>query len=395
MPQARRRRTLASTLVALALCLGPAASAGASIGQHFVVALDTPATLPHPASIARRSAYVVLQPWEGARAAELKAANPRLEVLVYQNLSAMAEGTNRDGLSSSGVNFDEANAAHPEWFLLESDDARISEARYPWLWMADVGNPGYQQRWTENVLRVLRSGPWDGVFMDDTNTTVEYHVSPVSRVVKYPTDAAYQAAVGSMLAYAGPRITAAGKLAIPNIGSWAQNPQVGDQWLSYVSGGMDQQFVKWSPIPGHGYAAYPRWRVQLREEQTAQRMGKLFLAVTQARSSDPRAARYGWATVLLGDGGHAAFLAGAGHGSDVWLPQFEAELGRPISPARPARDGLWMRSFRNGLVVVNPQEAALGIRFHRRYDGCGLHAAMGATLPAHTALVLTRASGPS
>jgi hypothetical protein len=391
MLRRHRRRFLSTALAALALLAAAPAGAGAAVAGHFVLALDTPATLPHPTATARRSSYVVLQAWEGARAAELKAANPDLRVLVYQNLSAMAEGTNRDGLSSSGVNWSEANAAHPEWFLLEADNARIAEAHYPWLWMADVGNPDYQQRWTENVLRLLRAGPWDGVFMDDTNTTVAYHVAPVSRVARYPTDADYQAAVQSMLSYAGPRITATGKLAIPNIGSWAENPRVAEGWLPYVSGGMDQQFVKFSALPGRGYAGAARWHVQLREEQTTERLGKIFLAVTHARASDPRAARYGWATALLGGGGHTSFLATAGRGTAVWLPLFEADLGRPTGPARPARNGLWLRPFGNGLVVVNPQQARLGIHFRRRYDGSGLRDTSAASLPAHTALVLTRA----
>jgi hypothetical protein len=391
-----RAGLVATAVAVLALLL--LAPLGASAGRprptraagHFLLALDSPAQVPDPAATARRSSYVVLQSWETARASELKRLNPRLDVLVYQNLSAMAEGKGEDGHSSSGVNWAEANAAHPEWFLLEADDARIAEAQYPWLWLADVGDPGYQERWTENVLNLLRTGPWDGVFMDDTNTTVKYHVYPESRVAKYPTNAAYEGAVGSMLAYAGPRITAAGKLAIPNFGAWPEHPGVVRGWLPYVSGGMDQQFVKWSPVPGK-YSIYPRWLIQLHEEIDTERMGKVFLAITHARAGDGRAVRYGWATALLGAGGHTDFLASSqnGHGN-VWSPQFDAPIGRPTGPAKEVGGGLWLRRFTTGLVVVNPTGGALGLRFGGTYSGSGLKGARGASLPAHTALVLTR-----
>src|ERR1700685_673580 len=130
--------------------------------------------------------------------------------------------------------------------------------------------------------------------MDDTNTTPRYHVSSQSRIAKYPTDAAYQAAVRSTLAYGGPKIEAAGKLAIPNIGSWTAYPAVAKEWLQYVSGGEDEMFVKWSSVPGEGYRSAGDWKAQLEEVRSTEAMGKRFLAITQAEPSDTRAVRYGW-----------------------------------------------------------------------------------------------------
>jgi len=384
----RNRLILILAVVVWAL-VAPTSGSASSVG-HFCLALNTPAAVLKPRQVAQRNSYVVLQSWETARAAQLKAANPDLEVLVYQNLSAMTEGTSHDGHSSSGVNFAEAVNVHPDWFLREAKGKRIAELNYSYLWMADVGNPAYQQQWTANVLNTLQSGPWDGVFMDDTNASAKFHVDPPSKIVKYPTDAAYQEAMRSMLAYAGPQIMAAGKLAIPNMGSWHEYPEVIEGWLQFVSGGMDQQFVKTSPFRGQGYAPATTWLTQLREIKTTERMGKRFLAATSAPAGDNRARRYGWASVLLAGGGHTAFFASNIRSGDTWSPEYEVPLGRPASGATPIGAGGWARAFAAGLVVVNPTAARLKLRFDGVYSGSGLKHAQGATLRPHTALILIR-----
>jgi hypothetical protein len=375
---------------AVALASGPASTGGHPAVGHFCLTLETPARFAQPNRTAQRNSYVVLQAWEGERAAQLKAANPDLLVLVYQNLSAMAQGTSREGLSSSGVNYAEADTSHPEWFLREASGKRIAEQDYSWLWLADIGNPAYQQRWTENVLATLRSGPWDGVFIDDTNTTAKFHVDPPSRIVRYPTDAAYQAAVGSMLAFAGPQITATGKLALPNFGAWQEFPEVVAGWLASVSGGMDQKFVKRSFIRGQGYADPATWLTQLREVRTTEALGKRFLAVTPAAAGDNRARRYGWASVLLAAGPKAAFFAANSRHCDAWSKEYALPLGAPVSRAHPTADGVWKRRFANGLVLVNPTESTLGVELGGTYSGDSLSAATAATMAPHTALVLHR-----
>jgi hypothetical protein len=377
-------------LPVLALLL-PALSS-ADVASQFRVAIGSEASFPNVAQSAQHNSYVVLQAWEAKRATELKAANPNLKVLVYQNLSAMAQGTGPGGLSSSGVNYAEADNAHPEWFLLNTSGSRISEGGYSWLWMADTSEESYQQQWTSNVIKLLSAGPWDGVMMDDTNTTARYHTEP-SSIAKYPTDAAYQGAIGSMLAYAGPRIQAAGKLAVPNMGSWSEYPEVVEGWLKYVSGGVDEMFAKWSSTPGQGYRDASGWQTQVEEIQSTERMGKIFLAITQAEASDKQAILYGWGSVLLGADDHTAYSAAASYSSEEWCGECETQIGEPTSVATKVAGGVWERSFSGGLVVVNPTTLTVGVNLGAAYSGSGLAGATTATMPANTALVLKRAGG--
>ncbi len=387
-----RLQKLLLILGASVLALLLPAFASANVASQFRVAIGSEASFPNVAQNAQRNSYIVLQAWEAKRAAELKAANPNLKVLVYQNLSAMAQGTGPGGLSSSGVNYAEADNAHPEWFLLNTSGSRISEGGYSWLWMADTANQSYQQQWTSNVIKLLSTGPWDGVMMDDTNTTARYHTEP-SSIAKYPTDPAYQGAIGSMLAYAGPRIQAAGKLAVPNMGSWSEYPEVVEGWLKYVSGGVDEMFAKWSSTPGQGYRDASGWQTQVEEIQSTERMGKIFLAITQAEASDKQAILYGWGSVLLGADGHTAYSAAATYSSEEWCSECETQIGEPTSVATKVAGGVWERSFTGGLVVVNPTTSTVDVDLGGTYNGSGLAGANTAIMPANTALVLYRAGG--
>ena len=379
-----------STLTACGLLIVPAVSA-ASSAEHFAEVLDTPSTFSDPSQSGQRNSVIVLQSWESARAEELKAANPNLIVLAYQNLGSMTQGLGPGGTSSSGVNYSEANTAHPEWFLKEANGARIAEEDYPYLWMADIGEPGYQQLWTENVIRLLKDGPWNGIVMDDTNTTPRYHVYPQWRIVKYPNDADYQTAVRSMLAYAGPRIQAAGKLAIPNIGAWTEYPEVAKEWLQYVSGGEDEMFVKWSSVPGEGYRTAGDWKTQLEEVRSTESMGKRFLAITQATMSDTGAVRYGWASALLDGNGNTSFFAASNYDSETWSSEYEIALGEPTAAASEIGGGAWGRRFQHGLVIVNPSSSTVKVSFGGTYSGTGLTDATEAAVGSNTALILTSA----
>jgi len=162
----------------------------ADVAGHVRLALSTPSSFPNVSTTAKRSNYVVLQAWDGTRAAQLKAANPSLVVLMYQNASAMAKGAGPNGIYSTGVGYEQADTAHPDWFLKDTAGRRIAEGGYDWLYMADVANPGYQDAWATAVVNRLKSGPWDGVFMDDVNTTAKYHTDP-SKIAGYATDVGF------------------------------------------------------------------------------------------------------------------------------------------------------------------------------------------------------------
>lgn len=294
--------------------------------------------------------------------------------------------------SSSGVAYRSAASRHPDWFLTEPGGRRIVERGYPDLFMADVGNPGYRRRWADDVVRLLRRGPWDGVFIDDVNTSARPEAGSVA-IDRYPTDTAYQAAVGAGLAYLAPRLRAIGKLSIANVGGWSEHPAVVRSWLRFVDGAMDEQFAKWSPIAGRGYRAPSGWLRQEHEVTTTEAMHKAFLAVTAATPADTQAQLFGWASLLLVGNGNAAYLAASSYtGAEPWLAAYGARLGPPDGAMRPLGGSVYARSFTRGLVLVNPSSRTRSVSLGGAFSGSGLTAARRATLRPHTGLVLVGAA---
>src|SRR3954451_12035742 len=310
-------RGLAVGLAALAILPGVARAATPGAG-HFRLALDTAAGSADYTATAGRNDFVVLQGYQVPLMQRLKAANPKLKVLVYKDLSAMVERDQWGG-TSTGVATQDA-AAHPDWYLLNTGGQRFTFRNYDWMWAADVGNPAFQQKWADNVLAEVKAKGWDGVFMDDVNPSMEYHYD-VASVAKYPTNAAYQAATGSALAAIGARFRAEGKLVIPNFGFWKDYPSVIANWLRYVDGGMDEMFVKvGSTGSADSYVTGSLWETQLQEVKDAAAQGKVFLGVSHSTAGDAAAARYGWATMLLGAGGAASFAMHNDYAGENWFP---------------------------------------------------------------------------
>ena len=141
------------TLCAVVACLVVVGTASAeeSVAGHLDVSIASNAQFTDYTSSGQRLQYVVLQDWQANRMRELKAANPNLKVLVYKNLLA-SQTLAPNGFSATGVSYEEADSAHPDWFLQNTDGQRFTLRDYAYQWAMDVGSPGYQQRWAENVV---------------------------------------------------------------------------------------------------------------------------------------------------------------------------------------------------------------------------------------------------
>jgi len=369
------------------LCLPALAYAGGTVG-HVRYAIDSSATFPSNAQTAARHDYVILHAWQQDRLRALKAANPNIRVLVIKNLSFSIQSTSTSGFASTGVKYSEADSAHPEWFLLNRSGQRFTSHSYGYLWAMDVGSASYQQRWADNVIAELISQGWDGVFMDDVNPTMKYHYD-VGSVAKYPSDAAYSAATRSALAAIGPRVRAAGKLAVANIGSWSEYSAVGNGWLQLLDGAMEEMFLKWGNSAGQGYGGTGRWDQDLRLLKEADRQNKIFLAITHSGATDVQAARYGYATMLLGSNGRGYFALAQDYTSETWFPEYDYDLGDPTAAETADASGVHRRRFERGLVLVNPTASSQGVSFERSYSGSGLTNATAATMPPYSGLILT------
>ena len=301
-----------------------------------------------------RYRYVVLHSWESGRIAALKAANPNVKVLVYKELPGTYDYACHNGVDdqqlAAGVGYCAANQQHPDWFLTDTTGSRIQFCDYQGIWQMDPGNAAYQDAWLANVSADMKAHGWDGVMLDDTNSTEKYHLCGKT-IAKYPTEASYEAATRSFLARVGPALMNQGFLVLPNINfdCWET---CWSSFIQYTSGASREWWTKSTNGTGGQYAD-TSWDWANSFLRITQNANKIFLAVTYAPSSDLRSQRYARASFLLDwNGGPSALIFEPGAG-DPWSAEWTMDIGTPKG-ARYQVGGLWRRDYTGGTVIVNP-----------------------------------------
>lgn len=290
----------------------------------------------------------------------LKAKNPSLKALLYQNAAASyayaCNGGADDPLLPAGVGYCAAAAQHPEWFLKDTTGARVEFCDYPGTWQMDVGSSSYQDAWVASVATTLKRDGWDGVMIDDVNSTERYHLCGKT-LATYPTDAAYESATRGFLARVGPSLTSQGLLALPNINydCWEA---CFSSFIQYTSGAVREWWSK-NSTGSTGHYSDAGWDWSDSFLRLTQQAGKIFIGITYAPADDVRSMRYARASFLLDyNGGSSALIFEPAQGSiDPWNAEWTVDLGA-AKAARYQVGGAWRRDFAGGTVVVNPASAS-------------------------------------
>lgn len=317
-----------------------------------------------------RYRYVVLNSWDAPMVPALKAANPELKVLLYKNLSftmsyGCSNGVDKPYLTS-GVGYCDADQNHPDWFLTDPNGSRLDSYYFPQAWMMDVGSAGYQARWLSNVLADLRSGGWDGVMLDDTNTDMGWHLHGRT-IARYPTAGAWRAATRSMLAAVGPALRSAGFLALANIyAPWSSDydaQATWSDWLQFTSGAVQEYYSKWG-TDSSGWLAGNDWTYRQTFQSLTEQAGKIFIGLTYAPAGDTRSMTWARANFLLfddpADGGALMFEPTDPEAQDPFSSSWTADVGTPVG-ARFQVGSAWRRAFSGGTVVVNPTSSTVTV----------------------------------
>jgi len=359
------------------------AQAGQSTSSAGVLALrngDIAASPELWASTADSVGYVVLNAWEHTRIAALKAARPDLKVLVYKDVSATvayattvdANGVRRDNaLLPAGVGYEWARTNAPSWFLRDAAGKPLEWADYRGVWPMDVGDPGYQKVWLDNVVTEVRRNGWDGVMLDDTLTYLSHPTVGGAKSTQIPDDAAMLRATGSFLSTVGSGLKAAGYLAVPNVTlTWQNYRQVLTSWSPSVSGWLLEYFVKWGLTSSYPSMGGADWASRMDIVETAQSLGTFVLAVTYGGAGDSTLATYqrgSWLLAWDGRAGASMYVPSEGSASHL-IPAALTDVGAPVSARRALGGGsVWRRDFTGGVVLVNtgnaPTTVALGGSF--------------------------------
>jgi hypothetical protein len=369
-------------------------SSNASVALFYRNADAYDGAIFDPAAEAPRVSLWIAQGFHSDLIPQLSAANPSTVSYLYK------EGPYSDALSSQpatgpintgGVTYSEAATDHPDWLLLDSSGRQITNDGYAGYHLMDIGNVGYQDEWARNAVAEAKRDGWSGIYVDDLSLALH---GASATPAKYPTPAAWQAAVASFLANVGAQVRDADLKFIVNINCGVSWPSVRDRWLQYVDGTMEEGWMRPSVDPTQPLASSANgdWNRQLGEETASEREGKYFLAELPAYPWDSAAVRYGLATELLGAAGRSSFdVSGFPvYTRALWYPDYDAarRLGPPLGTYTELAGGVYRRDFANGAVLVNPTESTRTVALGATYSGDGLSNATSVAMAATTGLVL-------
>jgi len=346
---------------------------------------------------------VIMNAWDAPLIPQLKAANPGLKALVYKNLSFTVDYTCSNGVDSAnntaGVGYCDATANHPDWFLRDTSGSLITSSGYSSHHLMDVGNPDYQAKWLGNVSSELKARGWDGVFVDDTDASLDWHLNGRT-VARYPTDAAWRSATRSALAAIGPPLQSQGFLVVPNVyAPWKSDYDAvatWSDWLQFTSGAAQEYYTKWGTSSA-GWLTGNDWTWREQFQQATDAAGKIFLGLTYAPKSDEHSQLFARASFLLMDGGHGGalvFESSDPEAQDPYASSWTADPGSPTG-ARYQVGSAWRRDFTDGTVVVNPTAAPVTVSLGGTYLAADGSSVSSVTVGAASGAILTNPGGPT
>ncbi len=363
---------------------GPAASAqqsqaqrkNAATGSAGVLALDWGDIDSTPD--AAKGNYVVINPWERKKVAELKKANPAIKVLMYKDASATVKRACRNDACTkdnwilpTGVGYHFANQRRPGWFLHDNTGQQIEWSDWDGLYAMNIKRRSYQKAWARRVIRELRKADWDGVMIDDTLTYLSHDTVGNKVPVEISTDDQMYAATESFLKRVGGKIKRKGFMAVPNITvEWNTWERVMNDWTRYVSGWENEYFVKWGLDKRSRFVGADwEWKMSM-ASWLAERNVPL-LAITYSNLNDVEAQIYHRATWLLtwnGRTGSSIFVPDEGF-TNHWIAKPTIELGQPSGSRFKIGDsGVYRRNYDDGVVLVNPTTETKTVSLGSTYE---------------------------
>lgn len=376
LEQAGARAAMAGfACLLLAGCTAPKASGPSGNGSPLITTAVLALRREDPPAIGK-SLYgaIVLNAWDYGLIPKLKAENPNTKVLVYKDMSSTRSYACHGGVDEpdlpTGVGYCQAAAEHPEWFLLDLTGKRVEWSGFSGHWWMDVGNPAYQEMWAAQVEGEMAARGWDGVFIDNALVTKQHYLARGKVLSRYTDDAALKAATDRFLAKVGPRLTAGGRLVIPNLGGGDATPQTFADWAKLTSGAMREFWSKWDFDEQGERFGGSAWELQLAQMEAVGAAERIFFAITYAPPADTATARYARASFLLGWNGGPAYLAlvPTEPGTPSWTADWTADIGLPTGK-RYAVGGAWRRDFTGGTVLVNPSAEPVRIELGKPFPG--------------------------
>lgn len=240
---------------------------------------------------------------------------------------------------------------HPDWFLLDRFGRRISKNG---IYLMDPGHAGYRAFWLERARQLIETDRWDGIFIDNVDTSLERLLTQYLAMPDAYDQAGYQQAIEGFLAdvYGG-YFQPANKPLFANL-LGLQDKNIWFRYLQHLDGILLEDFaVDWHA----GYRSPAAWEEQLTLIEQTLSQGKAAVLVAQGTRANLPRQEFAFASYLLIANERTYFrYADADQYKQIWLyPNYSLPLGEPLG-ARYRQEALWRRDFSNGYVLVDPYQ---------------------------------------
>jgi hypothetical protein len=356
--------------------------------------------------------YAGAQKLTHSQTAQLKAVNPRFFMVQYRLALGLGYRTAGSGCAATGDwisiifgdNWTREYPAHPResWFFHRGGQ-RVYSCANGWYLM-NPDDPSWRTYYTRELRRQLVGSGADGAFLDSASVPNFFGGSsfkPPLPDLDPPFERAWTTRLERWLSFVRTRV---GYPIVANAGSLITTRDHTD--YSHIDGVMVEGFGDVSYAPGD-------WALDVGRTLALSRLGRIVICQTYPEDADAR--MYALASYLLVRGKHTYVNFPTGIAIS-WWPEYDVDLGAPAAALPRSLDAykqgsVYVRRFRNGLVVVNPADAAASFPLDRAYRrvtangggevpadgrppaawGLGTAAVSGALdLPPHRAAILLR-----
>jgi hypothetical protein len=303
----------------------------------------------------------------GLNSSEMRLAASEPGISTYYTSAVLVANYQDDGVPYS-------EALANGWLLRDAAGNLITHNN---VYIGDVGSAGYQQAFAAHVAARLAQYPGlNGTYNDDFPVDPRpiwagYNcASPGSWPVKYPSRAAWEAAMVSFAQNVGAYLHARGYYLIANSsgfsctdGAGSNNGLLTRYWWQQIGPYFDGLMVEhWMWQNGHtrkvGSSWDNSWDTYADLTNVAQSVGADMIGEDQVNSA--QAYRYGKATLALnwncGDGTFVLLSS-----TDPWTYGVNQNLGCPTGAKYQVATNVWRRDFAQGYVIVNPTAAAVTV----------------------------------
>lgn len=314
----------------------------------------------------------------------MKAANPNLTLLVYMN-----------GLYARGT---DGNKYPSNWYSYDAKNKKIRSNNFG-NYLMNPTKTGWRNNRIDECKEFLAYSGYDGCLVDMLG------VAPLGK--NYGTGQPINTSTGKVWtekAWLAQTSALAKQIKnANNVVTMGNGLGNGDRYfdgtdviLDAIDGAMSESFVRSGKKPLSNIRSEAKWKEDVDMLVDASARGDSVLAVTKTWTSGSNSAKdavhkYALASFLLGDNGTSRFMfiRNEGDNPTKWNSLWDTDLGNPQG-SYYKKNNLFVRDFKDGMVVVNPTGSTHSMSLGGSYVTIGGASKSSITLKANTAEIFLK-----